>query len=108
MDLTSYRYLGNYSAVDPAYSRGMSCDDCRVSWTGCWDNFQCPICGRGELPSCEVIQLPVIQKRITQPENKDLRRDDPSLDRLTQNLETLKALHVELRGILDELERMVT
>lgn len=46
-----YRYLGNFSAVDPAYSRGMECHNCCVSWTGCWDNFQCPICGEGELPN---------------------------------------------------------
>ena len=48
-----YKYLGNYSAVDPAYSIGMSCYDCKVSWTGCWDNFQCPVCGEGELLSME-------------------------------------------------------
>jgi hypothetical protein len=50
-----YEYLGNFSATDPAYSRGMSCDKCEVSWTGCWDNFQCPKCGEGELPSSELI-----------------------------------------------------
>ena len=44
-------YLGNFSAVDPAYSRGMFCAACDVEWTGCWDNFQCPKCMRGELPS---------------------------------------------------------
>lgn len=49
-----YEYAGNFSAVDPAYSVGMSCHHCRVSWTGCWDNFQCPRCGVGELPSPEV------------------------------------------------------
>jgi len=48
------KYLGNFSAVDPAYSRHMECYDCDVSWTGCWDNFQCPICGDGELPSNEL------------------------------------------------------
>ena len=46
-----YRYLGDFSAVDPAYSKGMVCHDCKVEWTGCWDNFQCPKCGEGELPS---------------------------------------------------------
>lgn len=45
-----YKYIGNFSAVDPAYSRKMFCEKCNVSWTGCWDNFQCPICGDGELP----------------------------------------------------------
>jgi len=53
-DMPEYKYLGNFSAVDPAYSRHMTCDDCKVSWTGCWDNFQCPKCGHGELPSNEM------------------------------------------------------
>lgn len=44
------KHLGNYSAVDPAYSRHMECEKCNVSWTGCWDNFQCPQCGQGESP----------------------------------------------------------
>lgn len=48
------KYLGNYSAVDPAYSRYMECHDCGVSWTGCWDNFQCPQCGEGELPHSDI------------------------------------------------------
>lgn len=46
-----YKYLGNFSAAPPWHSVSMSCDECRVSWTGCWDNFECPKCGRGELPS---------------------------------------------------------
>ena len=53
MSEEDYKYLGNYSAVDPAYSRGMHCHDCMVSWTGCWDNFQCPLCGGGDLPSSD-------------------------------------------------------
>jgi len=48
------KYLGNFSAVDPAYSRHMQCYECDVSWTGCWDNFQCPQCGKGELPTSEL------------------------------------------------------
>ena len=48
---SEYEYIGNFSAVDPAYSVGMICDDCEVAWTGCWDNFQCPKCGEGELPN---------------------------------------------------------
>ena len=48
------KHLGNFSAVDPAYSRHMICHDCAVSWTGCWDNFMCPICQQGELPSSEI------------------------------------------------------
>lgn len=46
----SYRYLGNFAACEPWAAQAMSCDDCQVSWTGCWDNFQCPRCGKGELP----------------------------------------------------------
>src|SRR6266567_1201439 len=45
-----YHYLGNFAACEPWAAQGMSCDDCMVSWTGCWDNFQCPKCGKGELP----------------------------------------------------------
>ena len=45
-----YKYLGNFSATPPWHDVAMSCDDCKVSWTGCWDNFQCPKCGKGELP----------------------------------------------------------
>lgn len=45
-----YEYLGDYSSTPPWHSRAMSCDECRVSWTGCWDNFQCPKCGMGDLP----------------------------------------------------------
>lgn len=48
------KYLGNFSAVDPVYSRAMYCAKCNVSWTGCWDNFQCPQCGEGELPTNEL------------------------------------------------------
>jgi hypothetical protein len=48
-------YLGNFSAVDPAYSRHMVCHECNVSWTGCWDNFQCPRCGEGDLPSSDLL-----------------------------------------------------
>ena len=47
----NYKYLGNFSAVEPAYSRDMHCNDCEVYWTGCWDNFECPQCGKGELPN---------------------------------------------------------
>jgi len=49
-----YKYLGDFSATPPWHSRSMSCDTCKVSWTGCWDNFQCPHCGMGELPNYEI------------------------------------------------------
>lgn len=46
----NYKYLGNFSATPPWHDQGMSCHKCKVKWTGCWDNFQCPQCGEGELP----------------------------------------------------------
>lgn len=46
-------YLGNFSAAPPWHSVLMTCDACDVSWTGCWDNFECPRCGSGELPWME-------------------------------------------------------
>ena len=49
--LTKYEHLGDLSATPPWHSRHMTCEPCRVSWTGCWDNFQCPKCGQGELPN---------------------------------------------------------
>lgn len=60
--MEDYKYLGNFSAVDPAYSRGMSCHDCKVDWIGCYDNFMCPICGKGELPNNEInLNLPLLR-----------------------------------------------
>ena len=47
----AYEYLGNFSATPVGYDQFMTCDDCKVSWTGCWDNFECPKCGQGELPN---------------------------------------------------------
>lgn len=49
-----YEYLGDVSATPPWFSRYMTCDKCHVSWTGCWDNFQCPRCGEGELPTSTI------------------------------------------------------
>jgi len=46
-------YLGDFSATPPWASRHMECYECDVSWTGCWDNFMCPKCGSGELPTSE-------------------------------------------------------
>ena len=48
-----YEYLGDFSATPPWHSRGMSCSECRVSWTGCWDESLCPKCGMGDLPGSE-------------------------------------------------------
>jgi hypothetical protein len=46
-----FKHYGDLSAVDPPYRRSMECDACRTRWMGCWDNFQCPECGKGELPN---------------------------------------------------------
>lgn len=47
---SSYTYLGDLSSVEPWNVRQMFCDVCMVSWGGCWDAFECPKCGAGELP----------------------------------------------------------
>ena len=52
--MNDYKYLGNFSATPPWHSVSMSCHDCKVSWIGCWDNFQCPQCGNGDLPDCSL------------------------------------------------------
>jgi hypothetical protein len=49
-----YRDLGDLSAVEPPYRIRMQCDRCRIVWYGCWDQFQCPECGEGELPTQEL------------------------------------------------------
>lgn len=43
-DAAGYTYLGNFSAVEPQYSVGLSCDRCMVSWVGCYDAMHCPKC----------------------------------------------------------------
>jgi hypothetical protein len=48
--MSDLKYLGNFAACEQWAAVGMQCDDCSVSWIGCWDNFQCPQCGKGELP----------------------------------------------------------
>lgn len=47
-------YLGNFSACEPWAAIHMTCEPCKVSWTGCWDNCECPRCGKGELPWMEI------------------------------------------------------
>lgn len=51
--MSDFKYLGDFAACEVWAARYMTCDKCKVSWTGCWDNFMCPQCGEGELPSCE-------------------------------------------------------
>tara|TARA_R110000772_G_scaffold86268_1_gene180661 strand:+ start:924 stop:1118 length:195 start_codon:yes stop_codon:yes gene_type:complete len=64
--MNGYQFIGNFSAVEPVYSRHMSCHDCEVEWTGCWDNFQCPKCGAGEIPNNDFPDLlQAIKKEAT-------------------------------------------
>lgn len=56
--MEGYKHLGDLSAVEPWHSRWMCCYDCKLSWEGCWDNFMCPKCGAGELPTSESAKLP--------------------------------------------------
>jgi len=45
-----WKDYGDLSAVEPWHRVAMRCHACKTKWLGCWDNFQCPECGRGELP----------------------------------------------------------
>ena len=47
---TDYKHLGNFAVFEPWAAVHMQCDDCRVSWVGRWENFECPRCGKFELP----------------------------------------------------------
>lgn len=57
-----YKYLGDFSAVPPEHSRAMMCHKCEVRWTGCYDNFQCPKCGGGELPTSDLDVYKIFEK----------------------------------------------
>lgn len=46
-----WKDYGDLSAVDPPARVAMRCEACRTRWYGCWDNFTCPECGEGELPT---------------------------------------------------------
>ena len=50
MTKDGWKDYGDLSAVEPPYQVAMTCERCRTKWLGCWDNFQCPECGDGELP----------------------------------------------------------
>ena len=49
-----YKYIGDFSATPPWGATNILCHDCKIQFTGCWDNFQCPQCGKGEIPSADV------------------------------------------------------
>jgi hypothetical protein len=38
------KYLGDFSATPPWFSMHLQCYKCNVSWTGCQDAMECPIC----------------------------------------------------------------
>lgn len=92
--MTGYKYLGDFSATPPWHSITLSCDDCRVTWTGCFDANQCPKCGSSEGYEQRNKALEVLNP-------------DPKA-RLVENYKKLKELHVQLRGILKELEDRVS
>lgn len=46
----AYTHYGDLSAVGPKYSVFLYCDNCKVSWDGCCEVFQCPECGQGKPP----------------------------------------------------------
>ena len=55
---------GDLSAVGPPYTVSMRCDTCRTKWLGCWDNFQCPECGEGELPKATDVEMALSSEEV--------------------------------------------
>ena len=53
--IDGFKDYGDLSAVEPPYRIHMRCEACRTKWYGCWDNFQCPECGEGELPRAQLL-----------------------------------------------------
>ena len=64
-DSLGYRFVGNLSAVEPAYAIHLSCDNCMVFWIGCFDANCCPECGDGS-------------DWVRQTEHKYAHSDEPS------------------------------
>lgn len=64
--MKEYKYLGDFSATPVWHSRFMECHDCQVSWNGCWDNFERPKCGNGELPTYNQFDLKGLDKKEEQ------------------------------------------
>jgi len=62
MEEEEYKNLGDLSAVEPWHRVAMCCHDCKLEWSGCWDNFQCPKCGKGELPYDKGSDKVIIEK----------------------------------------------
>ena len=48
---------GDLSAVDIIYQVSMYCEKCNVRWYGCWDNYECPECFTGDLPTCDLDEI---------------------------------------------------
>ncbi len=94
------KYLGNFSAAPPERSIGLDCHPCGVSWTGCQDAAACPRCGSTEAYE-ERTKVHYLREEYRK-ENYPV-----SCHALIDNMNRLKELHVQLRGILDELEESV-
>ena len=62
--ISNIEYLGDLSMTPAGRSRYMVCYECMVSWNGCWDAFECPKCGAGELPSANVRDLSALPRRV--------------------------------------------
>jgi hypothetical protein len=41
----THKYLGSMNQMQDSFGRLMNCNNCNVSWVGCWDNHECIYCG---------------------------------------------------------------
>jgi predicted RNA-binding Zn-ribbon protein involved in translation (DUF1610 family) len=41
-------YYGNISAASPERSISLNCEICGITWTGCQDQYECPMCGNSK------------------------------------------------------------
>ena len=78
------KYLGDVSSVEPWHRVHMECHDCQVSWGGCWDAFQCPKCGKGELPRQATTNMSDLREANAKLANA-LRTAKPHVVRSIQN-----------------------
>ena len=83
--IDEYEYLVDFSATEPWHSRGMSCGDCRVSWTGCWDEFLCPKCRMGELPGSGEKIMTLAEMKTLIEESNALILASKSPNQINQN-----------------------
>jgi hypothetical protein len=57
----SPKYIGDFAACEAWAARLLTCSRCNVCWTGCWDNFQCPTCGEGDVPTNDAINCALFE-----------------------------------------------